>query len=105
VGVTHQYRRPGWYKVDVSYYYTPEKRWVVFDSAQLRVAAAGAKADAALLSMPLVSSLAGGVLCLVALGFAALRFRTRNAQTAVNQDMDKRRAMPAPRRAAGGRGR
>ena len=35
--VRHRYQRPGWYKVNVEYYYTPQRKWVVFDSAQLHV--------------------------------------------------------------------
>jgi len=39
----HRFTRPGWYRVNVSYYYTPQKRWVVFDSAELRIVGARAQ--------------------------------------------------------------
>jgi hypothetical protein len=39
---SHRYSWPGWYKVNVSYYYTPQRRWVVFDSAQLLIPGAPA---------------------------------------------------------------
>jgi PKD domain len=103
LGVTHQYNQPGWYKVNVSYYYPPEKRWVVFDSAQVLVSALGAKADSALLSIPLVLSLSGGVLCLAALAFVGLRRRTTRGQPGSGQRLDKRWSAPPPRRPARGR--
>ncbi len=103
--VAHQYSQPGWYKVNVSYYYTPEKRWVVFDSAELLVGAMGAKADADLLSIPLVASLAGGVLCLAALAFMGLRLRAKGGQPADGRDMDKRRPTAPTGRATRGQGR
>jgi hypothetical protein len=37
LAVHHRYRQPGWYKVNVNYYYAPQRRWVPFDSAQLRI--------------------------------------------------------------------
>jgi PKD domain len=35
--VRHRYARPGWYKVDVSYYVPAKRQWVVFDSAQVQI--------------------------------------------------------------------
>ena len=102
LGVTHQYRQPGWYKVNVSYYYTPEKRWIVFDSAQLLVPALGSNAGAAALSIPLLLSTAAGVLCLSVLAFAGWRLRATSGQTAGDQRPDKRR--PAPPARSPGRG-
>jgi hypothetical protein len=98
LGVTHEYTQPGWYKVNVSYYYTPEKRWVVFDSAQLLVPALGAKADSELLSIPLASSLAAGALCLGALAIVSLRPRTTRGRPGSNRSPDQgRSAPPSPR--------
>jgi hypothetical protein len=105
LSVTHRYSQPGWYKVNVSYYYTPEKRWVVFDSAQLLVGAISAKADAAVLSIPLVMSLAGGILCLALLAFLGLRFRAKGAQTAGGGRPDKRKPTTPAGRAARDRNR
>jgi hypothetical protein len=91
VNVTHQYSQPGWYKVDVSYYYTPEKRWVVFDSAQLPVGAVAAEADAAVLSVPLLFSLSAAAICLLVLAFVGLRRRARGARAASDRPLNKRR--------------
>jgi hypothetical protein len=41
--VNHRYGKPGWYRIDVSYYYTPQHSWIVFDSAELHVVNAPAK--------------------------------------------------------------
>jgi hypothetical protein len=77
IAAVHHYGRPGWYKVNVSYYYTPEKRWVVFDSAQLHIPGA---AGSALLSLPLILVAACTALGLAAFGLVGWRARGAGAQ-------------------------
>jgi hypothetical protein len=36
--VLHTYSQPGWYKVDVRYYLPEKRQWLIFDSAQVRIA-------------------------------------------------------------------
>jgi hypothetical protein len=79
--VQHRYRRPGWYKVNVDYYYPPQRKWIVFDSAQLHVLGVpGAAHNAA--SAGLAPQLAGGSLAAVAgLALVVLGARRRMART------------------------
>lgn len=75
LSVQHRYRRPGMYKVDVSYYYTPQARWVVFDSAELAIPGAAALPQATS-SLGLLGALAAG-LCAVLVTGAVVRRRGR----------------------------
>ncbi|MDB5073983.1 MAG: hypothetical protein JWO42_162 [Chloroflexi bacterium] len=57
--VQHRYRQAGWYKVDVEYYYPPQRKWIIFDSAQLHVLSAQGAAHGTS-STGIAPQLAGG---------------------------------------------
>lgn len=72
MAVTHRYSQSGWYKVNVSYYYTPQARWVTFDSAQLQIP--GSSQDGGI-AAPLIWAIAGGLLGTAALILAIMPWR------------------------------
>lgn len=74
--VDHRYDEAGWYKIDVSYYYTPQRRWVAFDSAQLQIPGTASK-DTAFLSGQTVRAIGAAGIGLGALGVATLALRRR----------------------------
>jgi PKD domain len=80
LSVRHQYAQPGWYKVNVSYYYTPQRRWVVFDSAQLRIPGTARTTQAGTSSSPLVWIVAGTLLGFAAIATAIWSLRRRAAR-------------------------
>ncbi|MGH2343583.1 MAG: PKD domain-containing protein [Chloroflexota bacterium] len=98
IAAAHHYSRPGWYKVDVSYYYTPQKRWVVFDSAQLHIPGEST-GGSVLLSLPLILLAVCTALGLGALGFVGWRVRGAGARAT------DRRPIPRSRQAGRSRGR
>jgi hypothetical protein len=79
LAASHRYSTPGWYKIDVSYYYTPQRRWVVFDSAQLLVQGAAAGRQAA---VPIAGMAGGAALGLGAIAVAAWSLRRQAAASA-----------------------
>ncbi|HXT35794.1 MAG TPA: PKD domain-containing protein [Chloroflexota bacterium] len=84
--VAHRYAKPGWYKVNVNYYYTPRKSWIPFDSAQLQIPGVAAPArEGSLIGAP---AWVGGtvILGLAALSLAAVSRRRRRTGQPVPSD-------------------
>jgi hypothetical protein len=77
--VAHRYAKPGWYKVNVNYYYTPRHSWIPFDSAQLRIPGAVAAARESSMLGSLGWWEGGVVLGLAALSLAAVSWRRQRA--------------------------
>ena len=81
--VAHRYAKPGWYKVNVNYYYTPRKSWIPFDSAQLQIpgVVTAAREDSPIGTPAWLEG--GTVLGLGALTLAAVAWRRRRADPPV----------------------
>lgn len=100
LAVRHHYGQPGWYKVNVSYYYPPQRTWLVFDSAELHIPGAAAGAQAGSPSATRAAALAGSALLLLgALGVTTISLRRRrlHAET-LRRDHGRYRARGIERR-------
>lgn len=77
--VAHRFAKPGWYKVNVNYYYTPRKSWIPFDSAQLQIPGVVAAARESSPGGTPVWMEGGAVFGMASLFLAAVSWRRRRA--------------------------
>lgn len=103
LAVHHRYSQPGWYRVDVSYYYTPRRQWIAFDSAQLQIPATRAPGGATPAPTPpgwLLGGAALGIGALLLTLAVALR-RPRPLPAGREARPQDRRGPPRPARRRG----